>query len=403
MSDAILGVSMDTAAEIMSKHGELTAQHGERSFEPHFNAFLAEKGIQPGTWAEAWNGWWARMQADPTGKLHASFSTMQRKYLSQAHMADIPDASQDEKAGVSLDMYAMMMAKIAGGGDPEALLAENGLNMQQWQDAQKGWNDAMAADVNHHLTSQYGTLYAKHTPGFYEKMEAQTAAIMADNHAERAAGIPDEPEVEYTFEDMVRELDDPKPNTRWSAAHHVLNRWDIGDRDDPALVAAAKKAHTLALDCVEQHNEFTISNAESCANDLSLLASEGFMTVDEASDAEGGIGRCLERGKEKLNTLLIAFEPIRDKAVPERVTMQSQIQDYESLVETLTDLLEDWESNYSAPQTASAASSSSPSSPMTAPSGSTQMQTQDDSGGDDIFSVLKRIPIIGDILRALGL
>ncbi len=402
MEDAILGVSLDTAAEIMSKHGALRAQHGEANFEPYFNQLLAQKGINHNTWAEAWNGWFARMQADPSGQLTASFSTMQRKYQMQAHMADIPDASQDQKAGVSLDLYAKMMAKIAAGGDANALLAENGLNMPQWQDAQKGWNDAMAADVNHHLTSQFGTLYAKHTPGFDQQLEAQTAAIMAADHAERAAGRPDEPEVEYTFADMVRELDDPTPNTRWSAAHHVFNRWDIGNRSDHALKSAATKAYSLALECVEQHNEFTVSNAESLAGDLSLLASEGFLTAQQADDAQGDLSRCLGRAEDRLRTLLIAFEPIRNKAVPERVQMQSQIQDYESLVETLTDLIEDWEDNFSPPESAVTSSAPRSASPNQ-PAASTAMQPQSSGGADDIISILKRLPLIGNILRALGL
>ncbi len=397
MEEKIHGLSMRDCAEIMSKDGELKAQHGEASYTPHLNKYLAERGVDQNTWANSWNGWWTRMQSDPSGQLHAKFATMQQGLSMKAHMADVPDASQDQKEGVTLDLYAQLMAKIAGGEDAEALLAANGLSMDQWQKAQKGWNDAMAADVNHHLTTQYGTLYAKYTPGFQANMEAQTAAIMAADYAERAAGRPDEPEVEYTFDDMLREMGDSTPDTRWSAGHHVCNTWDIGDHADPALDAAAKKAYELAHECLESHNEFTVSNAEAATSDLKMFAAEGFMTAEQASDTENAMGRCLGRARDHLENLEAAFAPIRDKAVPERITMQTAIQDYTSLIDELSETIEEWADNYSEPSAAAA-----PSASFTPPN-TGAMQPSTPAVETGFIAVLKRIPIIGNIIRMLGL
>ena len=399
MDEQIHGLSMRDCAEIMSKHTELTAQYGEPAFKPHFHRYLSQRGLDEHRWASAWNGWWTRMESDPSGQQHAKFSTMQQQLTLQAHMADVPDASQDAKEGVTLDTYAQIMAKIAGGEDASALLSAHGLSMDQWQRAQQAWNAAMAADVNHHLTTQYGTLYAKYTPGFQQNMEAQTAAIMAAEYAERAAGRPDEPEAEYTFADMLREMGDPTPATRWSAAHHVCNAWDVGDRSDPGLHAAAKRAYTLLHECVEQHDQFTVSEAEAAAGDLKMFAAEGFLSAAESSDSEGAIGRCLARGQEHLANLRAAFAPIADKAVPERVKMQSAIQDYTSLTEELRDMLEEWEDNYSAPErgalpTAIPTGNGGPGSVALRPTG-------DESGG--FLDLLKKLPIIGPILRMLGL
>lgn len=401
MDEQIHGLSMSDCAEIMSKDGELKAQYGEPAYKPHFNQYLVQRGVDENTWAHSWNGWWTRMQADPSGQLHAKFSTMQQQLTMKAHMADVPDAEALE--GVSLDQYAKVMAKIAGGEDANAVLAAEGLPMDQWQRAQTAWNAAMAADTDHHITTQYGMAYAKHTPGFQANMEAQTAAIMAADHAERAAGRPDEPEVEYTFDDMVREMEDPTPNKRWDAAHHVCNRWDIGDHSDPALNAAAKRAYALLNECLERHNEFTLSNAESAGKDLVMFASEGFLTPEQAAESKGNMERCLNRAREGLATAEAAFAPIADKAVPERVRMQSQIQDYRSLVEEMSEYVSEWDDNYEAPSAnetggveaaASMASSSS--------SGSSAIQPAS-SGGGGFLDILKKIPIIGNIIRLLGL
>lgn len=398
MDEQIHGLSMRDCAEIMAKHTALTAQYGEPAFKPHFRSYLGRRGLDENRWAQAWNGWWTRMESDPSGQQHAKFASMQQQLMTEAHMADVPDASQDAKEGVTLDTYAKIMAKIAGGEDANALLAAHGLNMGQWQRAQQAWNSAMEADVNHHLTTQYGSLYAKYTPGFQANMEAQTAAIMAAEHAERAAGRPDEPEKEYTFADMLREMEDPTPATRWSAAHHVCNAWDVGDHDDPSLHAAAKRAYTLLIECVERHDQFTVSEAEAAAGDLKMFAAEGFLSPSEASDAKGALARCLARGQEHLANLRAAFAPIQDKAVPERVKMQSAIQDYTSLTEELGETLEEWDENYSAQAPVPRPSAISMESGRP-----TSVATQRAEEGGGFLDLLKKLPIIGPLLRMLGL
>ena len=391
---------MRDCAEIMSKDGELKAQHGEPAYKPLFHQYLAQRGVDENTWAHSWNGWWTRMQADPSGQLHAKFATMQQQLTMQAHMADVPDAGSKE--GVSLDQYAKVMAQIAGGADANAVLAAEGIPMDQWQRAQAAWNAAMAADTDHHITTQYGMAYAKHTPGFQANMEAQTAAIMAQDHAERAAGRPDEPEVEYTFADMVREMEDPTPGKRWTAAHHVCNTWDIGDKSDPALHAAAKRAYALLNECLERHNEFTLSDAESAGGDLMMFAAEGFLTPEQAAESKGNMERCLNRAREGLATAEAAFAPIADKAVPERVRMQTQIQDYRSLVEEMSEWVSEWDDNYRAPSGASETSGVEAAASM-ASSHSSGSGIQTSSGGGGFLDILKKIPIIGNIIRLLGL
>lgn len=407
MEDAIYGLTLRDCAEIMSKDGELKAQYGERAYKPHLLQYLAQRGTDENTWAHAWNGWWSRMQSDPSGQLHAKFAMMQQELTMKAHMADVPDAGSKE--GVSLDLYAQVMAKVAGGADLQATIAQHGIPWDQWQRAQAAWNKAMAEDVNHHITTQYGMLYAKYTPGFQQQMQGQIAGMMAADHAQRSQGAmqDDEPEKDYTFDDAVAELKSPKPAVRWKAAHHVANFWDIGDKEaNPRLVEAARQTIPIFVECVERHDEFTVSDAETSASDLKMYAAGGLLGA-QADDVKSSIAMCLNRAKEKLQTLQAAFAPIQNKAVPERVKMQSQIQDYTSLVETLTDILGEWDEAVA--EAASAASSSSSSfgssesygSSAGASSGSAM--TASSGGGGGFLEMLKRLPIIGNILRMLGL
>ncbi|MEM9071414.1 MAG: hypothetical protein AAGE52_23105 [Myxococcota bacterium] len=392
---------MRDCAEIMSKDGELKAQHGEPAYKPLFQQYLAQRGIDENTWAHAWNGWWTRMESDPSGQLHAKFAMLQQELTMQAHFADVPDASQDAKEGVTLEMYAKIMAGIAGGKDAQAEIAANGLTWDQWQRAQAAWNQAMAEDVNHHLTTQYGQLYAKFTPGFQQQMQGQVAGIMAAEHARRenASMEDDEPDEDYTFEMAMQELSSPKPAVRWTAAHHVANFWDIGDRaSDPRLDQAAKQAIDVMMECLERHDEFTVSDAESLAGDLFMFAAEGFLG-DRADDVKHMMELCLGRAQDELAKRKAAFAPIANKAVPERVKLQSAIQDYTSLVDELTEKIAEWDDNLGEPQAAVASGGSAPSMGG-APASSGAIQP---SGGGGFLDMLKSLPIIGNILRALGL
>lgn len=393
--ERIHGLTLRECAEIMSKDGELKAQHGEPSYKSYFQQYLAQRGTDENTWAHAWNGWWTRMESDPSGQLHAKFATMQQQLTQQAHFADVPDASQDAKEGVTLEKYAEVMARAAGGEDMQALVSEAGFEWAQWQKAQAAWNQAMSEDVNHHLTTQYGQLYAKYTPGFQQQMEGQTAAIMAARHAEQAAGIPDEPDEDYTLDDMIRDMEDANPHKRWDAAHLAANEWDIASDRGGKIDSAGRRAVALSIECLERYDDHSVSNAEAAAKDLAMFASQGFLTQEQADDAKGDIERALGRGRESLARHQAAFEPIKDKAVPERVKMQSAIQDYTSLVEELSEVVEEWDDNFEAPSAGGSAGGGSSDG-----GGTTDIAP---AGGGGFLDMLKKLPIIGPLLKALGL
>jgi hypothetical protein len=85
----------------------------------------------------------------------------------------------------------------------------------------------------------------------------------------------------------------------------------------------------VLIEVLERHDDHTIGRAvdaaEKLTGDLKLWTSE----------VEFAIRTCHSRAREKLASLELAFEPIRDRAVPERLTLQMRIQEYKQLMGTL--------------------------------------------------------------------
>jgi hypothetical protein len=334
--DAIYGVTLEMLAEVMDKESALKTTYGERDYPPHFQAYLASLGLDWNTYAHAHNGWWERFRADPSGQLEARFHMRLQELSLRTHYGDVRDMSHDALEGVTLDTYARIMASVAApNADFDAILMKNGIAMAQFQRAQAAWNAAMGADPTFKVTTQYGQLYAKYTPGFQQQMMGQTAAILAAHNATSASSLTEDDLVEeYTLDHALAELASRTPAIRWKAAHHCVNFYDIGDKDEDPRLREALRAIPVLLECLERHDDHTVCDAESAARDL--------LTLHQFNDeVQGAIARCLNRACEKLATLHAAFAPIQHQAVPERVTLQAKIQDYTSLVESLTEALEE--------------------------------------------------------------
>jgi len=333
--DAIHGLTLEAMAETMSKHNELRTQHGEPAFKPYFLRYLGTKGVDESSWAQAWNSWHSRMDADKSGQLWARFNAAQSALTMQAHFGDVADMSQEARGGLTLDMYARLSAEAAQPGvDFAAVLARNGVSDAAWNAGRDAWNLAMSQDTMHKITSQYGQLYAKYNPAHIAAMQAQAGQIVANRAA--SSEQEEEPEVEYTVESALAELKSSVPRTRWHAAHLLAQKIQTELEGDRARQKQALAACVPQLiDCLERHDKETVSSAEAAARDLVELGQTG-------DEAKGAVSRCLARGREHLATVQAAFAPIQNKNVPERIYLQSEIQDYTSLVETLTEILADW-------------------------------------------------------------
>jgi hypothetical protein len=333
--DAIYGLTMEQLAEMFSKEGELRAQHGEQRGRQEFERYLMTRGTDVNTWALAWNGWHDRFKADPTGRMEAQFHMLLSQLSAKAHFGDVRDMSQDTEEGITLDQYAQITVAVSrAGANADDIVRQHGLqDVAHWQRANAAWSKKMGEDTTHKLTMQYGQLYSKHAgPSFQEETMAQTAAILAAANAPR--DVVDEPEEELTPELCLRKMQSPSQKERWRYAGHYAHMADLGNVPDK--IAAIATVSPVLLEMIERHDEHTTSDAENGARKLWDLGVRG-------DDFHGAVVRCLNRAQEKLTSLQAAFAPIQNQAVPERVTLQSRIQDYQSLVETMSEYQrEDW-------------------------------------------------------------
>ena len=142
--------------------------------------------------------------------------------------------------------------------------------------------------------------------------------------------VVDEPQEEVTPQLCLQKMQSPSRNERWRYARLYANLADLGNVPNTSEAVAAVTPHLVEM--LENHDEHTTSDAEAGVARLWDLGVRN-------DDIKGSIARCLNRAREKLASLKAAFAPIQNQAVPERVTLQSQIQDYTSLVETMEDYL----------------------------------------------------------------
>lgn len=333
--EAIYGVTMDQLAQSFSKEGELRAQLGEQQGRAEFERYLAAQGITLNTWALAWNAWHDRFKADPTGMLEAQFHMQLQQLSAKAHFGDVRDMSGDTEEGITLDQYAQITVAVSrAGADADAIVKQFGLaDVAHWQRANAAWTQKMSQDTTHKLTMQYGQLYSKYAgPSFQQEQLAQTAAILADHN--RPRDRVDEPQEPLTPELCLQKMQSPSQAERWKYAYLYGNMAELGNVPDrnQAIMAVTP----ILMEMIERHDEHTTSDAEKGARKLWDLGVRG-------DDFRGAVHRCLNRAEEKLASLQAAFAPIQNQAVPERITLQSRIQDYQSLISTMRDYMsQDW-------------------------------------------------------------
>lgn len=356
-ANAIYGVTMDQLAEMFSKDGELRAKHGEQQGRVEFERYLLGRGCSLNIWADAWNGWHERFKADPTGRSEAQFHMLLQQLTAKAHFGDVRDMSGDKEEGITLDQYAQITVAVSrAGASADDVVRQHGLqDIAHWQRANAAWSKKMGEDTTHKLTMQYGQLYQKHAgPSFQNEMVDQTAAILAAANAPQ--DVVSVPQAELTPELCLQKLKSPSRNERWKYAGLYAHMADLGNV--PNKLEAIATVAPVLIEMIEQHDEHTTSDAENGARKLWDLGVRG-------DDFKGAIARCLNRAEEKLQSLQAAFAPIQNQAVPERVTLQARIQDYQSLVSTMQDYMrEDWGTG--APAVAAPAAAAFPGSPMRA-------------------------------------
>lgn len=418
------GYSLEDCAEIMNRMSVLKTEHGEPGYRAPFQQFLRSKGLTENSWAHVYNDWHQVMEADP--QLGAKFHTYMGQARQRQMMANQPNVGGDALEGVSLESYAKISAQSQTGAAVEGLVAGEGLTMDQWQRGQAAWVAKMGTcSPSDPIIIQFGQLYQKWSPNHQAMMEASTAAALQDaaDKGGRGGGMSKE----LTMDNADEFFDHADVRVRARGVREMFRIWELNwnDRDarmhqlttrayDEAIRiltygAGDDRPGIMALqgpaDAMEIHAWSKIADDEEAQQGttdvifgyLKDLAGETFMTPQQNQAAIVAVQTAIQRLQPRAERVNQAFANTRDEL--KRTQLRSLVDDYRETLSELQDALGDWD--YTGPDNAvagvaAAVAPSAPSMPSAA------IATAPTSSGGLLF-VLKRLPIIGSILRLLGL
>lgn len=421
------GFSLADCAEIMAAHQDLRTEHGEPGFQSHFQQFLRSKGLTEGAWATVWNEWHEVTEADPglAAKFHAYRAQVQQRRL----MAKQPDVSGDVMEGVSLQQYAKIGAQVQTGAAIEGLVAGEGLTMAQWQAGQAAWAARMGqVSPTDPLIIQYGQLYQKWAPNHQAMMEASTEAALRD--AADQAGQGGGMSKELTLANATEFFDHDDIRVRARGAREMVRIWDLNeDSRDATMKSLTQRAFDEAVailrdgpsgdglmgisggvDAIDIHawsasvteEQTQQGSADLVHGCLADLAAESFMTPAQNDTATGAIRAAIARLKPRADKVQSLFDGVTDEL--KKVQLRQLIDDYRETLDDMAEALDDWdyeEPDEETEKPQSAASPSAPSAPSSsAPRSASVPATTPDEG---LLGILKGLPVIGDLLRMLGM
>ena len=343
------GFDVTLLAEALARFTTLRTQHGEKPGEVEFERWLAGKGRTRADYESAYASWWERFRADPTGQLEARFHRINSEWVQQLNFADAPDRRQESREGVTLDTYARIAVELTRlpGKPIEEVLKRHGVkDAAHWQRVNEAWAKAMKEDTTFALVQQYGALYQKYAGSqFTAEQDAVLANSLAD-HNRKAPAAPSAPPKPPTIDDSIARMKAGSGRERWSAAReyaHACDLWSGPSRSDPkdprAPFCARERLRAdlapVILEAVDRADDDTIGFNVGLLDYLTELG-----LVDD--NARLTARRALRRASDRLATLEASFAPIRDKAVPERMTLRVKIDEYTAAVDALERTLAKW-------------------------------------------------------------
>jgi hypothetical protein len=129
---------------------------------------------------------------------------MQMNAHQDAAMAEHEARAQGELAGdlapfegVSLQEWAGAQAKVASGGDVDAIIAEMGIDRAKWDRVSAEWNARMSRDTTVTIATEYGKAFSGAAQGMYGGAAAAGAAAMTPG------GDVDEASAPIPFEQWI--------------------------------------------------------------------------------------------------------------------------------------------------------------------------------------------------------
>lgn len=414
------GYSLADCAEIMTQMSVLKTEHGEPGYRAPFQVFLRGKGLTEDRWAHVYNDWHQVMEADHA--LAAKFHTYMAQVRQRQLLSNQPNISGEAMEGLSLEAYAKISAQSQTGAVIEQLVAAEGLTMDQWQRGQAAWGQRMSSSSpTDPVIIQYGQLYQKWSPNHQASMEAATERILAD-HAEQqgqgggmsmALDLDNAPQF-FAHDDvrvrargvreMIRiwELNEDERDARmhqltqqaFDEALRILNQGAGADRPGfDALSGSPADLDIHAWSAMVDQEHAQHGTSDLVYDPLKDLAGEKFMSAQQNQAAQAALRQAITRLQPRAQKVNELFGQVSDEL--QRTQLRSLIDDYRETLADMQSALDDWD--HSGPEGAPA--SAGPAS--AGPSGALAQQEQQAESG--LLAVLKSLPIIGNILRALGL
>ncbi|MEC7525990.1 MAG: hypothetical protein VYE22_39275 [Myxococcota bacterium] len=413
------GYSLADVAEIMNQMSVLETEHGEPGYRAPFQQFLRSKGLTEETWAHVYNDWHQTWEADPA--LAAKFHTYMAQVRQRQMLSQQPNVSGESMGGVSLEAYAKISAQIQTGAVVEQLVAAEGLSMDQWQAGQAAWVERMGqCSPTDPIIVQFGQLYQKWSPNHQASMEAATERILAD-HADqegRGGGMSKA----LDMDNAPEFFDHADVRVRARGVREMIRIWELNwDDRDARMQQLTQRACDEAVrilqhgagedrpglvplaeppDGVDIHRWSAMVEQEQTQQDtsdlvygsLKDLAGEKFMSPAQNDAAKAAVQQAIARLEPRARKVEELFGQVSDEL--KRTQVRQLIDDYRETLEGMREALGDWEHTgpEAAPPTATAPSAPAPASALATP--------EPENG---LIALLKSLPIIGNLLRMLGL
>ena len=388
------GYSLADVAEIMNQMSVLKTEHGEPGYRAPFQQFLRSKGLTEETWAHVYNDWHQAWEADPA--LAAKFHTYMAQVRQRQMLSQQPNVSGESMGGVSLEAYAKISAQIQTGAVVEQLVA---------------------ADP---IIVQFGQLYQKWSPNQQASMEAATERILADHADQEGRGGGMSKALDMDNAPEFFEHADVRVRAR--GVREMIRIWELNwDDRDARMQQLTQRAYDEAVrilqhgagedrpglvslaeppDGVDIHRWSAMVEQEQTQQDtsdlvygsLKDLAGEKFMSPAQNDAAKAAVQQAIARLEPRARKVEELFGQVSDEL--KRTQVRQLIDDYRETLEGMREALDDWDHTgpEAAPPTATAPSAPAPSSALATP--------EPDSG---LIALLKSLPIIGNLLRMLGL
>lgn len=160
----------------------MTDEDGD-DLDPEEVLLISVFGFKSGGDYEAYRNWMVSNWAAQTGESFTDCEFRMGGIARERIMAEKAGAMSGSGGplepfeGISLEAWAHINAKIAGGGDAAALYGAEGMDQAKWDRVNAEWNARMASDTTFTIATVYGNAFSGAGGGQFSAAAGQAAAV----------------------------------------------------------------------------------------------------------------------------------------------------------------------------------------------------------------------------------